>query len=289
MSEFFNLGVSDVIQILILYFVIYAILRYARGSRFGQVLTGVGVLGIVLFAFTFLFHFDVLSRLVQLLLVYLAISTVVIFQPEIRRFLAAVGALRLFDRPRDADVVRGAVTPERLADCVFRLASRKTGALIALERGISLKGFEDSGVRLDAEVSPELLTSIFTPPLPLHDGGIVLRNGRIAAAHCLFPVSNQPALITSGMRHRAAVGLTEETDAVVLVVSEETGKVSVAHNGKLHRYDDAVLHKAVLRWIAKAMPDRVRREDSLAGWISRRARAGRDFLAARYEKEEYPE
>ena len=113
------------------------------------------------------------------------------------------------------------------------LSRVRLGALIAVERGISLGSYEDSGVKLNALVSHELMISIFTPPLPLHDGGIIMRDGRIAAAHCLFPVSNQSELATSGMRHRAAVGLSEDTDAVVVVVSEETGNMSVAVDGKI--------------------------------------------------------
>jgi diadenylate cyclase len=141
---------------------------------------------------------------------------------------------------------------------------------MAVERGISLCGYEDSGVKLDALISHELLISIFTPPLPLHDGGIVLRDGRVAAAHCLFPVSNQGELATSGMRHRAAVGLSEETDAVVVVVSEETGRISVAHNGRLHRYSDEKVEKVLLRWLRKAMPHEPHGPPTLTDWLMTR-------------------
>ena len=129
------------------------------------------------------------------------------------------------------------------------------GALIAFERGISLRGYEDTGVSLNATFSRELVESIFTPPLPLHDGGMTIRAGRIAAAHCVFPVSNNRDLSCSGMRHRAAVGLSEETDALVVVVSEESGAVSVAHNGKLLKYTGEQRAQSLLRWISKAMPD----------------------------------
>ena len=98
------------------------------------------------------------------------------------------------------------------------------------------------------------MTSIFTPPLPLHDGGAVLKNGRLSSAHCIFPVSNNPNLIASGMRHRAAVGLSEETDALVIVVSEETGDISVARNGKLFRYSGEQRAESLHRWLARALP-----------------------------------
>ena len=110
-------------------------------------------------------------------------------------------------------------------------------------------------IPLDALFSREIVTCMFTPPLPLHDGGAVVRNGRLASAHCIFPVSNNPALASSGMRHRAAVGLSEETDALVVVVSEESGAVSVAHNGRLVRYADPVAATPQLtRWVARALP-----------------------------------
>ena len=121
----------------------------------------------------------------------------------------------------------------------------------------------NSGVATDATVSRELVENVFTPPLPLHDGGMTIRNGRIAAAHCVFPVSNNPELITSGMRHRAAVGLSEETDALVIVVSEETGSVSVAHNGKLIRYTGEQRATSLIRWVSKAMPDGSKRKKGL--------------------------
>ncbi len=250
MAEWISL--SAVAQVAILYFAIYAILKRAKGSRFGQVLMGVGVLAAALTLFTFVLHFEVLSVILRGLLVYLAISTVVIFQPEIRRGLSQVGAFGSLERRKYR--TDGPVSPEAVTDTILRLAAKRTGALIAFERGISLRGYEETGVPLHADFTDELLTCIFTPPLPLHDGGVTVRDGRLAAAHCIFPVSNNPALIASGMRHRAAVGLSEETDALVIVVSEETGNVSFAHNGRLTRCRDGERLPALRRWIAKAMP-----------------------------------
>ena len=258
-----RVDISAIVQIAILYIVIYAILRAAKGSKFGQALMGVAIIAALMFAFTYLFHFDVLSTIMQVLLVYLAISTVVIFQPEIRRVLSQVGAFGYFERAthtRD-----GAATPEFITTTILALAERRMGALIAFERGISLRSYEDSGVTVDAIFSRELVETIFTPPLPLHDGGITIRNGRLAAAHCVFPISNNPELITSGMRHRAAVGLSEETDALVVVVSEETGAVSVAHNGKLIRYFGDQRSQSLGRWINKAIGGR----NNSSGIISR--------------------
>ena len=246
-----NVSTSAIIQIAILYLAIYAILKSAKGSRFGQALLGVGLLAALSALFTFVLHFDVLSRIVQWMLIYLALSTVVIFQPEIRRILATVGAFGAFDKPKYTS--DGAAEPEFVVSTLLALADRKIGALLAFERGISLRGYEATGVRLDALFSRELVQSIFTPPLPLHDGGMTLRYGRISSAHCIFPVSNNPDLLASGMRHRAAVGLSEETDALVVVVSEESGAVSIAHNGRLFRYYGDMREAALRRWVNKAM------------------------------------
>ena len=247
-----TINVSAIIQIAILYLVFYAILKSAKGSRFGQALMGFGILAAILIAFAYLFQFDVLTRIVQFLLIYIAVSTVVIFQPEIRRVLAAVGAFGYFEKPKYGP--GDAVTPELVVETLIRLANLRIGALFAFERGISLKGYEGTGITLDAVFSPELVTSIFTPPLPLHDGGVVMRNGRIASAHCIFPVSNNPELISNGMRHRAAVGLSEETDALAVVVSEESGDISVARNGKIFRYSGDQRAESLHRWLVRALP-----------------------------------
>ena len=280
MSEAWRICVTyfpDAVQILILYVVIYAILKAARGSRFGQALMGIAILFALLIAFTQLFDFKVLSAIIRWLLIYLAVSSVVIFQPEIRRALASIGAFLFSDRHRG---MQSHTTPEQLVSIVFKLAKAKTGALIAFERGISLRGYEATGVSLDALVSSELFFAIFTEPMPLHDGGVVMRHGRIAAAHCLFPVSSMSDLHASGMRHRAAVGLSEETDALVLVVSEETGRISVAHNGKLIRYPDTDESSriAILRWVRKAMPQQKTTAEAVADWLRKRTdKAARIF------------
>jgi len=259
---------SDAIQIAILYFVFYAILKGAKGSRFGQVLMGFGIIAAALTAFAYLFHFDVLTRIVQFLLVYIAVSTVVIFQPEIRRILSAVGAFGYLERPKYGP--GNSATAELVVETLMALSKRRMGALIAFERGISLRGYEETGIKLEAIFSRELVTCIFTPPMPLHDGGMVMRDGHISSAHCIFPVSNNPDLISSGMRHRAAVGLSEDTDALVVVVSEETGDISVARNGRLFRYSGDQREESVMRWVSKALP--------VQGRASKRVGRVRSFL-----------
>lgn len=267
MIDFSAINVSAIIEVFILYLVIYSILKTAKGSRFGQALMGVGILAAAMIAFTYLVHFDVLSRIVKAILIYLAISSVVIFQPEIRRILSQVGAFGFFDKRKYS--AHGIASTEVMLETIISLAKKRIGALIAFERGISLRGYEDTGVAIDAMISKELVTCIFTPPLPLHDGGITIRNGRLAAAHCVFPVSNNPDLISSGMRHRAAVGLSEETDALIISISEETGAVSIAHNGKLFRYENEQIEVSLPRWINKAMPAESRKNIAWARIQSR--------------------
>ena len=261
-SVWSSVSVSAIVQVAILYFVIYSILKAAKGSRFGQALMGIGILAAAMFAFTFIFRFDVLSTIIRALLIYLAISTVVIFQPEIRRALSQVGAFGYLEKPKYTR--DGIATADFVTETIVALADKRIGALIAFERGISLRSYEATGVVGDAVFSRELVEALFTPPLPLHDGGMTIRNGRIAAAHCVFPISNNPDLISSGMRHRAAVGLSEETDALVVAVSEETGTVSVAPDGKLIRYYGDQRGPSLVRWVGKALPGGRRRSRLLA-------------------------
>jgi len=264
LSGLLQIELRDIVQILILYFAVYSILRYVRGTRSAQMLLGGGILIVVLLVITYLLNFDVLSHVIYFLLGYLAIILIVVFQNELRRALALLVGKTLFPKTIHSHQM---YVPEALGQCVQKLASKQIGALIAIERGISLAGYEDTGIKLDALISQELLVSLFTPPLPLHDGGIIVRNGRIAAAHCLFPISNQQALNASGMRHRAAVGLSEETDAVVVTVSEETGVVSVAYSGRLRRYPENS-EKRVLRWLRFAMPELRARPSTFSEWLS---------------------
>jgi diadenylate cyclase len=258
-----EIGFSDVVQILILYLCIYGILRFVRGTRSAQVLMGVGVLVLIFLGCTHLFRFDVLARISYYVLGGFALSMVIIFQHEIRRALAIMGGQALFTSSQGNGLEIH--TPEILGQSIMKLSAKRIGALIAIERGISLAGYEEAGVALDAVVSGELFISIFTPPQPLHDGGCIIRGGRIAAARCLFPISSHPDFLC-GTRHRAATGLSEETDAVVFVVSEETGMVSVAYNGKLHRYTDDT-HRKILRWLRFAMPDQRTKHETFSAWL----------------------
>ena len=254
--------IPDIVQIIILYLAIYAILRAARGSRFGQVLMGIVILFAMMIALSYFFHFDVLAKIINLLLGYFAISTVVLFQPEIRSGLAKIGTLfpdpNKYSRSTKDPMHSDNITAMQFLRILIRLSKARTGALIAFERSIALNNYQETGVTIDARMSQELIASIFHVPVPLHDGGMIIRDSRIAAAHCLFPVSRQSTLSVSGMRHRAAVGLSEETDAYVFVVSEETGSISVARHGVLRRYETLSTSnlKQLVRTIENVMPER---------------------------------
>jgi len=222
---------SILFQILVLSCVFYYIFLFFKGTRGAQVLVGLVLLLVVLIGLTQLFRLDELNYIVRRISVYLALALLVIFQPEIRRALAELGRQPGFVVPMDK---RSAV--DHIVQAVVLLAEQRVGALIAVEREIGTRAIQETGVRLDAKVEPELLASVFFPHTPLHDGGVIIRGNRIVAAGCVFPLSQKVELQKQlGTRHRAAVGLSEETDAVVIVVSEETGTISVSYRGRLSR------------------------------------------------------
>jgi len=222
---------KDALEILILAVGIYYSYVGLRGTRGLRVLTGLGavVLGLVLLSQ--IFGLEVISWLLQRISAVVLLALVVIFQPELRRMLAQLGSHPIFGTPREnREVV------ELLAETAFDLSRRHLGALVAIERGTGIQSHTESGVPIDSKLSPELIVSIFHPKTPLHDGGLIVRNDRIASAGCVFPLSQRQDLDRNlGLRHRAALGLTEESDAVVLVVSEETGGISLCLAGRIER------------------------------------------------------
>lgn len=223
------------IEILIIAVGIYQIYRAFKATRGARILVGLVVILVVLTALLQLFRLQVITWIVTRGLLVLLVAIPVIFQPEIRTALARVGSSRWLDWLLRNDR-RQIVFLESLDDAVVMLAKKRIGALFALERNISLKPQEETGVQLNADFSSELAMSVFFPKSPLHDGAIVLAGEKIKAAGCVLPVSQREMADRSiGLRHRAALGLTEETDAVCVVVSEETGSISICHEGKLER------------------------------------------------------
>jgi len=224
-------GWTGLLEILILATLFYYLLKFFRGTRGSAILTGLAILFVILIVLTRLTNLTILGFLLQKLMVYLAFALLVIFQPELRRALARLGRQRLFLVTK----TRRALS-DPIAEAVLLLASRKVGALIAIEREVGTLAIQDTGTLLHSDVSAELLIALFLPGSPLHDGGVVISQSQIAAAGCVFPLTQNDDLVSPlGTRHRAAIGMTEESDTVVVVVSEETGVISIAYNGRLKR------------------------------------------------------
>ena len=225
-----QLGMGDVLQIAILAVAIFFLFNLFRGTRSAQMLFGLTIILLGLIALTLFFRFEVLGWLLRKLPLFLVFALVVIFQPEIRQALAIIGRRRA----RLAWNQAGTTTRiDHLVAAVEELARNRIGALIAIEREISLDGYRQNGTLLNAPLVPRLLTTIFFPRAPLHDGGVIIRGNTIVAARCIFPLLTTGNTQSYGMRHRAALGLSEETDAIVIVVSEEHGSISLAFQGRL--------------------------------------------------------
>lgn len=231
-------GVGGLLEMLVLAVLFYYTILFFRGTRGAQVLLGFVTAIVAMLVLTRMFNLDTLNWLLQRLSVYLVIAFVVIFQPEIRRALAELGKQHVF-----ATTQRERGLLDEILQAISRLAADKIGALIAIEREIGTRAVQETGTRLDSTVTAELLATIFFPHTPLHDGGVIIVGDRICAAACVFPLSGRD-IGKLGTRHRAAVGLSEETDALIIVVSEETGAISLAYKGRLIRgLDEARLRR----------------------------------------------
>ena len=233
--EYISRNWRHVIEILVLAVLIYQVYRAFRATRGARILIGLVVILVVFTGLLQLFKFQVITWLVSKALFVLLVALPVIFQPEIRTALARVGSSRWLDWLLRNDR-RQVAFLENLGDAVKTLSRKRIGALFAIERNISLKPQQETGVTLNALFSPELAQSLFYPKSPLHDGAIILADERVQAAGCVLPVSQRELSDRSiGLRHRAAIGLTEETDSICVVVSEETGGISICMDGQIER------------------------------------------------------
>ncbi|MGH7935362.1 MAG: diadenylate cyclase CdaA [Candidatus Binataceae bacterium] len=221
---------QDVLDILIVAYVIYRIALLIRGTRTMQMVIGLLVVAGAFVGSQMLGLFT-LNWLLNNFLGSLIVILVVIFQADIRRALTGVGARSFFaPRPSAANIA------QELASAAEWLAARRIGALIVVEQDVGLHEYVESGRSISGQVSPELIETIFMRGSPLHDGAVIIKGDQVLAAACLLPLSSNPNVnLSLGTRHRAAIGLTEDNDAVVIVVSEETGTISLAHNGELVR------------------------------------------------------
>jgi diadenylate cyclase len=223
----------DVLDVLIVALLIYEFLKLIKGTRAVQMAVGT-LLIIFLFYVSQLAPLQTVNWLIRNLLVYVAFAAIVIFQSDIRRALAHLGQapfFRYFYRQQSANE-----TIEEIVVAATMLSAQKTGAIIAIEREIGLRNYIESGIPIDATLTYDLLVTVFQPKSPLHDGAVVLQEDRVAAAACFLPLTVNPRISRElGTRHRAAIGLTEESDAAAIVVSEQTGQIALALDGNIQR------------------------------------------------------
>ena len=232
-AEFAQEHWGDAIEILILWVILYYGYVFFHATRGARIFTGLVSGWIALTLLSEVLELEVIGWILKGVSVFLVIAMVVIFQPELRRALAELGSNRLFSRftaEADQEFI------ENLCEIIGLLSKKRVGALVAIERSIELKPFLETGVAMDCLLSREIIQTIFHPNTALHDGGMIirLRDERILGAGCVFPLHQQEMQDRSiGLRHRAGMGITEESDAIAIVISEETGNVSLAFNGKL--------------------------------------------------------
>ncbi len=229
--HYINEGWRPVLEIAILSVGIYFSLNFVRGTRGAPVVYGFVLVLLSLTVLSQVLQLEVLNWLLRSFVAFAAVAVLIILQPELRRILAELGTHPLFNANRDQRE-----NIEVIIQTVERLADVRIGALIAIEQSIQLQEATESGLLVDCEATPEMLETIFFPNNASHDGGVIIKGDRIAYAACIFPLSQRQDLAASlGTRHRAAIGLAEQTDAVVVVVSEETGSISHAYKGQLVR------------------------------------------------------
>jgi len=235
------------LEILFIWALLYYLIRFFQGTRAMHVLMGLIFLAIIFNIAKFL-ELNSINWVLTKLFAAGVVAFLIIFQPELRRALARIGQNTFF-----GTFLQQGGTIDELVQACEHLSRNRIGGIIAIERDVGLKNYIESGIELDAKVTAELLITIFSPNTPTHDGGIIIQSDRIASCGSLFPLSQNTALARSlGTRHRAAIGLTEETDAVSVVVSEETGAISVAIYGKLTRDLDGEGLRRVLLSLFKA-------------------------------------
>jgi diadenylate cyclase len=240
------IGWWDIADILVVSLIIYEVLALIRGTRAVQMAVGGSVLLLALFYTSRWGRLETVNFLIRNFAGYIVVAVIVLFQADIRRALAHLGRapfFRYFAKPESAEE-----SIEELIVAVSMLSAQRTGAIVAIERQIGLRNYIEGGIPLDAVLTYDLLLSIFQLASPLHDGAVIVQNDRVAAAACFLPLTINPRLSKElGSRHRAAIGLTEENDAVAIVVSEETGLISIVVDGQIERGLDADTLRSRLR------------------------------------------
>jgi len=253
----------NIADIVLVFLLVYAVLKLVRGTRAAPMAAGIAAFAI-LYWLALKENLATLAFVLRGALLYIGVAIIVLFQSEIRQALISFGnRFRMpFTRRHHGQFGEGVYDEIVLA--ATTLSSMKTGALIVIERNVGLKNVTDGGVKLDAELSYDLLVSIFNPATPLHDGAVVVRRHRIAAASCFLPLTLNPRLSKDlGTRHRAAIGVTEDTDAVAVVVSEETGLISFVQGGQIKRGLDATKLRAAIFQALEVSPKRERDREKI--------------------------
>lgn len=234
-----SIRISDLIDIGIVAYLIYKVLEFIRETR-AQLLLRAIILLVAVFFVSDALNLNVLNWLLKSLITMGLFAIIVIFQPELRRGLEKLGRKAIFfGQQRDYEFEEARAVVKEIVDAVEDFAATRTGALIAVERDTMLTEHTEKGAEIDAKINERLLGNLFYEGSPLHDGGVIIRGTRILAASCVFPLTERVDIGRNlGTRHRAAVGLSEVSDALIIVVSEETGAISIAENGALRRYVD---------------------------------------------------
>jgi len=227
------IGWWDLVDILVVSILIYEVLKLIRGTRAVQMAVGGGLIAVLFYGSRY-WHLDTLNWLVRSMFGYVVFGIIVLFQSDIRRALAHFGRAPFFRYLAKTESAEESI--EELAVAASMLSAQRVGAIIALERQIGLRNYIEGGIPLDAVLTYDLVVSIFQLKSPLHDGAVIVREDRVAAAACFLPLTVNPKLSTElGSRHRAAIGLTEENDSIAIVVSEETGSISLVVDGQIER------------------------------------------------------
>ncbi|MDM5227805.1 diadenylate cyclase CdaA [Cytobacillus sp. NJ13] len=226
---------ANTIDILLVWYVIYKLIMIVKGTKAVQLLKGIFVIILVKVA-SDKFHLQTLGWMMEQVLLWGFLAIIIIFQPELRRALEQLGRGRFFSRTANQEEENQEKLVESIAKAVDYMAKRRIGALISVERETGMNDYIETGIQLDSKISSELLINIFIPNTPLHDGAVIIQRNCVAAAACYLPLSESPFISKElGTRHRAALGISEVTDSITIIVSEETGSVSLTKNGELHR------------------------------------------------------
>lgn len=260
---FTQITVYDVIDILIVSYVIYKLILLVRGTRAVQLLKGIFVV-VITWLISIWFHLNTLKWMMNQMFTFGVLAIIIIFQPELRRALEQLGRGRLFTRSSNEEEHDFSNRVGEVMKAVNYLSRRKIGALIVFERNTGLNDYIESGIQLDAIITSELLINIFIPNTPLHDGAVMIRKNRIMAAGCYLPLSENPFISKElGTRHRAAIGMSEVSDAMSVIVSEETGQVSLAINGQIVR---DIKEESLISKLFEELNSNTRTKEKTAFW-----------------------